>query len=147
MTIDESIRLAAVLASAVSVLVTISLFALREAIDGYRRRRRAATTLAMYAQIISRTLSRNSLVALPFGMKEVLDASQEVIHIPSVSVLVSEIENSLFAISTANLSRTPLLREDREKLLNSLHAALDKHISIQCLSQISVEKPLQLSSK
>src|SRR5687767_708145 len=123
MSSDEAIRIAAVVASLTAVLVTVLLFLIREIVDSRRRRKRAGTTLLLYAAIIARAFSRNSLNPLPFGMREVLDASGEVVHVPECALLLAALDEGIHVLAGAATSRTPLQREERERLITAITAA------------------------
>lgn len=127
MTPDESIRFAAVIASLVSVLATILLFLFRELIDRRRRRVKSATTLALYSTIIVRALQRNSLTSLPFGMKEVLEAASDVVQVPESASLLENLEECVFILNGAAATKTPLQREERERLITNLIASRTAH--------------------
>lgn len=127
MTPDEAIRVAAIIASLVSVVVTVTLFLARELIDRRRRRVKSGTTLLLYSTIVVRTLQRNSMGALPFSMKEVLEAASDIVRFPASSALLAHLEESMFALNSAANSKTPMLREERERMISQLTSAASMH--------------------
>ena len=78
---DQVIKIAAIVSSIVTVLVSIALFVTREYIEVRRRRKQSSTVLALYGYSALRALERSSRGRLHFTMKDVLESAHDVIHI------------------------------------------------------------------
>jgi hypothetical protein len=128
MTLDEQIRLATFVSGAVAIVVTILLFGIREWLDSRRRRRKAATSLALYSTIVVRTLERNARHDVPFSMKDIVDASAEIIDSPAVLNLLGETEECLALLDRAKLLSQAIDRQQRAAQLEATKITLTKHL-------------------
>ncbi len=124
----ELIRLAAVCATMVSIVVTIILFALRELMERNRLRKRSAKLLAMYAQITKRSLTRNSKLELPFTMKDMITNCEPVLDCDSALTLFSDIEASLFEINSLEKIGQAMTSLQRTNLVSEIDDSLANHV-------------------
>jgi len=128
MALDEQIRLATFVSGSVAIMVTILLFGLREWLDFRRRKKKAATSLALYTTIVLRTLERNVRYDVPFSMKDIVDASAEIIDVPEVLILLEETEKCLALLDCVRLSNLPIDSQQRASQLEVTKTSLAKHL-------------------
>jgi hypothetical protein len=128
MTPDQLVKIAAIVSSLVTVLVTISLFLAREYLEARRRKKQAATVLLLYGYSALRALERSSGAKLPFTMKDVLECARDVIHIEGSRALVGALDAALYSMEVTEAFGAPAARDERMKLGQELCSALDSHV-------------------
>lgn len=124
---DVDIKIFPLVIGAASVLATVGLFFLRDYLDINRKRKNSAIALSLYASIISRSLSRNILLPLPFGMKEVLDSGGNILYCRASVELMLAIEDAVCVINSSISLGGKILREDRERLINVIFSKSKCH--------------------
>ena len=74
-------------------MVAIAVFVASEVLDWMRRRRTAAVQLSLYAEVVDRCLDRDvNGRDLPFRLRELLEASRDVIRVHEAEALVWQLE-------------------------------------------------------
>ena len=100
----------------------------------------------MYGAVILRALSRNATTSLPFGLREVIDVSQDIIQERSAVELLVNIDNALFSIGTAMANRSLISRSEREAIIQSLKSAASTHETHFRLIRLSDISTLRVES-
>lgn len=130
MDFDQQIRIAAVIASLVTIVISVVLFALKELIERNRKRRKSARSLILYSNLALNAVSRDSVRGLPFAMKDVIECAQEILDVASISILVSELDRCLSALQRAEIAGKALDRSDRTNISLSLKTAIESTANV-----------------
>jgi hypothetical protein len=136
MDIDQKIKVAVIGTSLATICITVILFIVREKIDTVRKRRKAGRSLILYSNLAANAVIRDSGRALPIVMKDVIDSAQEILDIPSVPLLVAELERCSFAMQRVELTGNALDRNERNAFNASLRARMN-----QAASELKVVVP------
>lgn len=126
MTATESIKLAAVVATGISILVTILLYLVKEWRESTRRRNRAATTLALHAVIVRNSLVDHSEKLQSVDIKELLENAQDVIHISEAAELLFSLEQTLRNVRPTIGTSSDLTRDSRAEYISCLNSRIHK---------------------